>query len=182
VIEPDGQVALPHGLGRINVKGMAVRQAGTAIRDRLSQTLATRTALPAVHVVKRGRAVFLEGKRPEADYRIRPGDQLLAGNLPGSMFTYPVDQDGTWLPPLGNEAKPINVKGMTLSEAQAALDAQPKNAELYVPIYLTIGGWREQADPELIDQLEAGDATRVLRIERELLELQNMVRQLQMKP
>jgi protein involved in polysaccharide export with SLBB domain len=179
VIEPGGDISLPHGYGRVNVKGLDVRQAGKAIRDRLTEKMLTRTALPAVHVVKRGRAVFPEGREPPADYRIRKGDSLLIGTGPhDDTFNFEVDAKGD-LPP--HNMLVVHVEGMTLAEAQEAVVKGWTSPVTGLPYFLTLGGWREQADPDVIDQLEGGDATRVRRIERELLELKNMIQQLQLK-
>lgn len=184
VIEPNGDIALGHDFGRVNSKGMDVRQAGTAIRARLAEKLHTRTALPAVHVFKRGRAVFLDGREPPADYRVRPGDSLLIGQVTAGssnrdvLFNYLVDADGN----VGDKRK-VKVAGMTLSEVEEALQEGWKQASpaaeqpVAVPWYVTIGGWREQADPEVIDRLEGSDQTRIQRLERELEEIKQLIRE-----
>jgi protein involved in polysaccharide export with SLBB domain/Zn-dependent protease with chaperone function len=181
VIEPDGQIALPNGYGRVAVKGLDPRRAGTAIRDRLTEKMFTRTALPTVHVVKRGRAVFVDGQEPPADYRVRKGDSLLLGPpSQAGTFNNVVDADGN----VTYNGK-IQVEGMTLAEAEDAIRRHLNDdfrkrlgtTEDYVFAgYVTIGGWREQADPEVIDRLEAADQPRMQRLERELQEIKELIR------
>jgi hypothetical protein len=43
---------------------------------------------------------------------------------------------------------------------------------------LTIGGWREEADPEVVEQFEVSDQGRVQRLESDIRELKDMVRKL----
>ncbi len=189
LIEPDGNISLPHGCGRVNVKGMDERQAGTAIRTRLTAMVITRTALPPVRVVKRGRAVFPKGWEFNPDYRVRVGDRLMIGNDPNAAFDYEVMADGTvpWL------KQNINVAGLTLAEAQEEVQKHsvrevPTNPgggfhpgtmkKVPWPIFLTLGGWTEHADPDVVEQLEGDEETRVQRLEGELRELKQMIRDL----
>lgn len=49
------------------------------------------------------------------------------------------------------------------------------------PWYVTLGGWREEADPAVIDRIEQADSTRVERLEQELQEIKTMIRGLQLR-
>jgi beta-lactamase regulating signal transducer with metallopeptidase domain/protein involved in polysaccharide export with SLBB domain len=167
VIEPDGNVLLPFGLGRVNVNKLTERVAGSVIHKHLTEQWMPRTALPQISVRKRGHAVFAENKQPPADYRIRPGDSLLIGNgLQGQAFNFEVSADGN-LPKV--PSMPVHVAGLTLAEAQEAVaKTQPQSTGLTkaypwftstaplpqktIPPLVTIGGWYEEADPALIDR------------------------------
>ncbi len=184
LIEPDGRVALPHAGGRATLGGLTEIEAGEALRKHLSESFSTRTALPTTRVLRRGRAVFDKGSQPAADYKIKPGDKLLLGEVEENMFTYAVDGDGN----LGSKQK-VQVAGLTLEEAQEAARKNWTTAsefalggrapESAVPWLLTLGGWREEADPRVIDRIEGTDATQFLRMQEEMQELKAMIRRLQ---
>jgi hypothetical protein len=104
--------------------------------------------------VKRGRAVFPEAHHPTPQYRVRVGDQLLIGQEAVNIsYNHEVGPDGCL-----SQGKAIRVKveGLRLAEAQdvvqKALTSQGRSP---APIFLTLGGWTEEADPEVIDKLEA---------------------------
>jgi protein involved in polysaccharide export with SLBB domain len=181
VIEPDGRIALPQGLGRLAIAGMTEAQASDAMRKHLGDEIFTRTALPTTQILKRGHAVFPEGKLPNAHYRIKPGDSLLIGASPEQLFNSEVDSMGN----VGDKQKAA-VAGLTLEEAQTAVrkawtgQATFDKAPAEVPWHVTIGGWREEAAPGVIDRIEGGADTRSLRLENEVQELKQMIRHLQL--
>lgn len=192
VIEPDGRVALPEAGGRVKLAGLTEKEAGKQLREHLSVHLFPRIALPTVTVFRRGRAVFPDGKQPTADYKIAPGDTVLASTyLPLDPMV--IDSDGRF--PLdiwnGKPVEKVPVAGLTLEEAQAALrkafvwKAGPgggisgSETDQTAPWLLTLGGWREEADPQVIDRIEGTDATQLLRMQEEMQELKAMIRRLQ---
>ena len=147
-----------------------------------------------MHVVRRGRAVWPEGKEPSSPYTIRGGDQLLIGATdPNYSFNMEVAADGTlkWQ----NQTTPV--VGLTLDAAQTRIietfqaklakavnggqmseEAARTSLPPVASLYITIGGWREEADPEVVDRLEGDDQTRIERLERSLDELRKMIRDL----
>ncbi len=192
VIEPDGRVALPEAGGRFKLAGLTEKEAGKQLREHLSVHLFPRIALPTVTVFRRGRAVFPEGKQPAADYKIAPGDTVLASTyLPLDPMV--IDADGRF--PLdswnGKPVEKVPVAGLTLEEAQAALrkafvwKAGPgggitgSETDQTAPWLVTLGGWREEADPRVIDLIEGVGATQLLRMQEEMQELKSMIRGLQ---
>jgi protein involved in polysaccharide export with SLBB domain len=194
VIEPDGRVALPEAGGRVKLGGLNETEASKRLREHLSAHLFPRLALPSVTVLRRGRAVFPEGKQPTADYRIAPGDTVLASTyLPLNAMV--IDAQGRF--PLdswnGKPVEKISVAGLTLEEAQAALrkaflwkafpvsNVAGTETDRTAPWILTLGGWREEADPEVIDLIEGTDATQLLRMQQEMEELKSMIQRLQAK-
>jgi len=134
-------------------------------------------------VLRRGRATFADGKQPAADYKIQPGDFLVLRSTSlgswGTESESQVDAEGKfgWGPR-------INIAGMTLEEAQRAFRREVKSSagtpsEQSIPWLITLGGWREEADPRVIDLIEGNDATQLLRMQEEMQELKSMIRRLQ---
>jgi protein involved in polysaccharide export with SLBB domain len=164
IIEPDGNIALPFRYGRVNIKGMTEGDAGNAIRNHLTEQWMPRTGLPQVSVRKRGHAVF-PADQPSADGRIRPGDSLLIGNqLQSSAFNYQVTSEGNLpgkaivlLPDGQSTVPPLHVAGLSLAEAQDAIAKSRKDA-----IIVTIGGWHEEADPDVVAEGEADKTLNIL--------------------
>jgi protein involved in polysaccharide export with SLBB domain len=194
VIEPDGRVALPEAGGRVKLAGLNETEASKRLREHLSAHLFPRLALPSVTVLRRGRAVFPEGKQPTADYRIAPGDTVLASTyLPLNVMV--IDAEGRF--PLdssnGKPVEKVSVAGLTLEEAQAALrkafvwkafpvsNVAGSDTDQTAPWILTLGGWHEEADPQVIDRIEGTDATQLLRMQEEMEELKSMIQRLQAK-
>jgi hypothetical protein len=115
---------------------------------------------------------------------VRAGDSLLAGvwyvETPTNaiLFNYLVDTEGN----IGDGNRKLKVEGMTLSDVEAALRRAWKQKgpgqkeEREDPWYVTIGGWREEADPEVIDRIEGSEQTRMQKLERELQELKALIR------
>lgn len=192
VIEADGRVPLSFFGDRIKLAGLTEEEAGAKVREFLSGRLDERTALPTTRVLRRGRAVFPEGKQPAQDYKVAAGDSLLVwSNIHGEM-ELKVDSDGNagwpnWQP----TEQTVRVVGLTLEEAQAAFrktlkvnlfeSSLPPTEASYrtVPWIVTLGGWREDADLRIIDQIEGGGATQLLRMQEEMQELKAMIRKLQ---
>ncbi|REK18983.1 MAG: hypothetical protein DWQ37_02660 [Planctomycetota bacterium] len=194
VIEPDGSIPLPQGLGRVKIGGLSEDRAGEAVREHLAEMSFTRTALPTTRILKRGRAVFPDDRQPAADYQIRPGAKLLITQTAMSQaFDKPVTDEGTlegskddW-----HDWPDVKVEGLTLSEAQQALRKAWKgkfkgmtgnglvDESVEYGWTVTLGGWREEADPAVIDRIEHRDAADLQRLQRELEEMKAMIRQLQ---
>ncbi len=193
LIEPDGRVGL--AATRLKLAGLTEREAGAALRTYMSEQPWLRKAPPSIHVVRRGHAVFPADKTPTAEYRVRAGDQLLL-NSSGSAaegMSREVLADGTlsWPSPfVGQEFPPLRVEGMTIDELQQSVrkswkfsaggggTIQQSNLQEY-PWSVTFGGWREEADPAVIDRIEQADSNRVERLEQELQEIKTMIRGLQ---
>ena len=120
---------------------------------------------------------------------------------PRMAFEYVVGPDGqlAWAVPVdsfSSEKIQIPVAGLTLAEAQEALQkvsvrkvpagpggglagaATGKEPVESIPICLTLGGWREEADPEVVEQFEGNDVSRIQRLESDIRELKDMVRKL----
>ena len=73
LVEPDGQVNLGPGYGRVGVQDMTVNEAEAAITRHLKKLL----RMPAVQVTAQGRATkFSVAVLPPPPYRIKPRDSL----------------------------------------------------------------------------------------------------------
>ena len=137
--------------------------------------------------------MFPDGKQPAADYKIAPGDTVLWGtsNPLGPTVVNPEGNvtAGHWSPV--GEVRTVHLAGLTLEEAQAALRKTLTyqgggsgggfaggGTDQVPPWVITLGGWREEADPRVIDLIEGNDATQLLRMQEEMQELKSMIRRL----
>ena len=140
LVEPDGQVPLGPAYGRANVNGLTVEQA----EGKITQQLAILLAKPDVQVTKVGRASLWRGMPPGASYTISPGD-LLYIDVVGSILDQPiqgiymVEFSGTVaLGPAYGRAK---VQGLTLEEAEKAIQKKLKEVLAKPDAQVTFGSW-----------------------------------------
>jgi protein involved in polysaccharide export with SLBB domain/beta-lactamase regulating signal transducer with metallopeptidase domain len=193
LIEPDGRVGLAGDLGRIKLAGLTETQAGEAVRAHISTQPGQRKAPPSINIVRRGRAVFPEGKQPAADYRVQAGDRLLVnqGFSAADGGSYEVTTDGmfqTQPEVIEPKQEPVHVAGLTLEEVQNTLREKWKflafrgtgvrQLGFPNPVWMvTLGGWHEEADPQLIDRLGESSDPRVQQLERELQQIKTLLRE-----
>jgi protein involved in polysaccharide export with SLBB domain len=189
LIEPDGRIALFDG--RLKLAGLTELEAGNAIRAYFSQRPWQRKAPPSINVVRRGRAVFPEGKQPPAEYRVRAGDLLLVNKYFSAADggSYEVAADGNFqtLPDqVAPKQEAVHVAGLTLEEVQKLLRERwdtfnfPGGGGVKTDLHnqpwmVTVGGWHEEADPQLIDRLGEPNDPRVQQLERELQQIKTMI-------
>ncbi|MGD9127974.1 MAG: polysaccharide biosynthesis/export family protein, partial [Planctomycetia bacterium] len=121
LVEPDGNVSLGPVYGRANVKGVSMEQAEKNIVKQLEKTV--RDPSVQVTLARRGarwrKAVFL--KNP---YTIGPSD-VLRVKVRGALRDQPIDNhylvESKGTVPLGAAYGRVAVKGLTLAEAEAAI-------------------------------------------------------------
>ncbi len=143
LVEPSGQVTLGPAYGRVELKGLTLETAEAAIQKQLAKTLA-RTD---VQVTAAGHAThWHSGQVPIAPYHISPNDLLqirVVGTILGLLIdgNYTVEPGGTV--PLGPAYGRVNIKGLTLEEAEAAV-AKHLRETLQQPDVLSDLGWLEK--------------------------------------
>jgi protein involved in polysaccharide export with SLBB domain len=146
LVEPSGQVALGPAYGRVEVKGLTIEQAESAIRKKLEEVLSK----PDVQVTAAGRvAKWRLGKPPKTPYRISPNDMLTIRVL-GTMLDQPIDGPFVVEPggtvPLGPGYGRAKIVGMTPEEAGIAIRKQLEKVLAKPDVLVTLGGW--QADSQ----------------------------------
>jgi protein involved in polysaccharide export with SLBB domain len=146
LVEPNGQVTLGLAYGRTNVKGLTVAQAEEKITRHLSKLLAK----PDVQVTVAGKANhWKNGVPPTASYTIRPGDLLLV-NVLGTILDQPIDGiykvEPTGTVPMGPAYGRAKVEGMTLEEAEKAIQKKLSEVLKKPDVQVTFGGWEGVED------------------------------------
>ena len=121
-VEPDGNVSLGPEYGRVQVRGLTVEAAEKTIERKLQDVLKE----PKVQVTfALMNPPWHEAAVPRQPYTIGPFD-VLGISVPGAPQDQPIDNyflvepEGTV--PLGPEYGRVQLKGLTLEEAQPAID------------------------------------------------------------
>src|SRR5690606_19213299 len=120
--------------------------------------------------------------------KIKAGDTVLLGTAAQPLWPTVVDAEGNLSAARGSGThKKVHVAGLTLAEAQAALRLEityfggpggglaGDGTKQTMPWLVTLGGWREEADPRVIDIIE-GNGSDLHRMEQELRELKRSSR------
>ncbi len=156
LVEPSGQVTLGPSYGRVAVKGLSLLAAEAAITKQL-KTVLTR---PEVQVTAAGHAThWRSGQPPTAPYHIHPGD-LLQIQAYGTLIDQPIDDNYTveasGTVPLGPVYGRVNVNGLTLAEAKAAIVKHLREILRKPEVSVTLAGWK--SDEQLKADVEAAAA------------------------
>ncbi len=161
LVEPDGQVNLGPGYGRVGVQDMTVDEAEAAITRHLKKLL----RMPAVQVTAQGRATkFSVAVLPPPPYRIKPRDSLaiqVGGTPPEQPIdgTFTVEPDGRL--PLGPGYGRVQLKAMSLEEAQRVIDQHLRKWLRDPKVGVTLAAWktavRDVASVNRPFRIEPGD-------------------------
>ena len=170
LVEPDGQVTLGPAYGRVHLKGLTVEEAEPVIERKLQETLNK----PDVQVTMAGRvSKWRQGKPPQAPYRISPGDPLTIRVL-GTMLDQPIDGEFVVEPrgtvALGPAYGRATVAGLTLEQAEGAIQKKLQEVLNKPDVSVTLGGWRSDA------QLRAELETQLRKAKTELETIQQVRR------
>jgi hypothetical protein len=152
LVEPDGNLRLGRVYGRAKVAGMTREKAEDVVRELVAQVL----RVPRVFLKRAGRAKWRSGRAPAIPYRIGPDDLLrISANTPPDQpldGEYRVAPDGAVL--LGNTYGKFLLKGLTLEEAENALNKGLINM-LRVPCAtVTLAGWEPDKDFSALPQVD----------------------------
>jgi protein involved in polysaccharide export with SLBB domain len=145
LVESTGTLALGPAYGRVQVKGMTLDAAETAIDTKLKEVLQK----PDVQVTLARQAGQKEQWReiapPKAPYTISPG-ALLSINVLGALTvapiqgTYTVEPTGTVA--LGPVYGRVQVKGLTFEAAEEAIQKKLKEVLQKPEVQVTFAGWK----------------------------------------
>ncbi len=152
LVDPDGQVTLGPAYGRVNLKGLTVEEAEPVVTRKLQEVLNK----PDVQVTMAGRvSKWQQGKPPQAPYHISPGDPLMIRVL-GTMIDQPVNGEFVVEPQgtvaLGPGYGRAQVAGLTLEQAEAAIQKKLREVLNKPDVSVSLGGWR--SDTQLRAELE----------------------------
>jgi protein involved in polysaccharide export with SLBB domain len=156
LVEPDGQVALGPAYGRVNVKGLTWEQAEGKIREHLKAILTN----PEVQLTLALRGPsWREAVLPKTPYKIGFRDVLslrAIGVLPAPndlAGLFRVEPTGTLA--LGPAYGRVQVKGLTLEEAEKAIEKKLRETFIKPEVQVTLVRpadqkelWRETAPPK----------------------------------
>ena len=147
LVEAAGTIALGPAYGRAQVKGLTLEEAEKAIQKQLEPVLTK----PYVQVTLPGpggrvpTVVWKETTPPQSPYRIGVGD-LLAIHVMGTLLDQPIADDylvePTGTVALGPAYGRVDVKGMALHEAEAAIEKQLKKIVTKPYVQVTLAGWK----------------------------------------
>ncbi len=142
LVEPSGRVALGPAYGRAQLKGLTLEQAESAIEKQLRQILSE----PKVQVTSAGRVTrWRSAVLPKAPYRIRPNDSVdirVAGTLPDHPIDGPYAVEPSGQVPLGPKYGRVRLGGLTLEEAEDALEAHLEKSLREPKASVTMEGWK----------------------------------------
>lgn len=144
LVEPDGQIALGRAYGRVQVKGLLFEQA----QDKIEQHLRAVVIDPTVQITSAGKATGWQwGSVPKAPYRIRPHHLLyihVHGVFPDAPIggTYVVEPNGKV--PLGVRYGRVQLEGLTLEEAEHAVEKHLSDSFVQPVASVTLAGWTTQ--------------------------------------
>ena len=141
LVDPDGQVTLGPAYGRVNLKGLTVEEAEPVVTRKLQEVLNK----PDVQVTMAGRvSKWQQGKPPQTPYHISPGDPLMIRVL-GTMIDQPVNGEFVVEPQgtvaLGPAYGRAQVAGLTLEQAEAAIQKKLREVLNKPDVSVSLGGW-----------------------------------------
>ena len=155
LVEPGGQVALGPAYGRAVVNGLTCEQAEGKITEHLKKILTK----PEVQVTPAEREeAWREAVLPKSPYKIGVWDVLNVRVL-GTIIDQPIDGfflvESTGTLAFGPAYGRVQVKGMTLNEAEAAIKAKLKQVLAKPDVQVTVARqagqkeqWRATAPPQ----------------------------------
>ncbi len=143
-VEPSGRVPLGPAYGRVSVAGLMLGSAENAIEQHLKQLLADPVASVAF---AHWDTMEHDVRTLKAPYRIGPGDLLdvhVAGTIQEHSIqgTHLVEPSGQVL--LGPFYGRVELKGLTLEEAEAATKEHLLGVLAAPEISITLGGWKDE--------------------------------------
>jgi RNA polymerase sigma factor (sigma-70 family) len=198
-VEASGKVPLGFRWGRVYVKGLTLEEAQAAIQKLLApvvlspdvwvtrpvqapgedtgRELQTRVERleKEVRELRKGRAQRASERKPpgaEGDDRIQPGDllKIQATSLPRDPVQGVYEVEGNGKVALGRSYGRVDLKGLTLEEAEAAIQKFLARVVLNPAVLVTRPVPGEDAGREL--------ETRVERLDKEVRELRSLIEQL----
>jgi protein involved in polysaccharide export with SLBB domain len=158
LVESTGTLALGPAYGRVQVKGMTIDEAETAITAKLREVLQK----PEVQVTLARQAgqkeLWRETTSPNAPYTIGAG-MPLSINVSGTLLDVPlngvfiVEPTGTvaLAPPYGR----AQVNGLTLEAAEKAIQKTLEEILQKPQVQVTFAGWQRENDPLLLERARA---------------------------
>ncbi len=161
LVEPSGRVSLGPAYGRVQLKGLTLEEAESTIKTHLLKILHA----PEVQVTSAGRVTrWRFAVLPKAPYHVGPRDLLtirVAGTLIGQPIegTYSVEPTGNV--PLGPAYGRVELEGLTLQQAEDAIEKHLKQVLAEPVVSVTMAGWkvfwREPAVPKPPYRIAPGD-------------------------
>ncbi len=149
LVESTGTLAFGPSYGRVKVQGLSLDEAEAAILDKLKQILQK----PEVQVTLARQAgqtaQWRETPPPQPPYTIHPGLPLLI-NVAGALLDQPIDGvysvEATGAVALGPAYGRVQVGGMTLEAAQAAIQNKLQEILSKPEVQISFAGWQREND------------------------------------
>lgn len=142
LVEPGGKVCLGPAYGRASVQGLTLEGAGSTIQRHLRQVLKS----PRVQVTAAGRVSgWRSAVLPMAPYRVGPGD-LIEIHVTGTSVEHPVNGEYSVEPsgkvPMGPAYGRVSLQGLTLPEAEKAVEEHLKKVLRAPEACVAMAGWK----------------------------------------
>jgi len=146
LVEPSGQIALGPAYGRVDVSGMTCEQAESNIVQYLKKIVTN----PAIQVALAKRKwPWREAVLPKMPYKIGIFD-ILQVRVLGTLVDQPIDSyflvESTGTLALGPAYGRVQVKGLTLDEAESAIQKKLEEVLLKPEVQVTFAGWQSEND------------------------------------
>ncbi len=144
LVDLDGQVSLGPAYGRFDVKGLSLEEAEGSIEKKLRELLRD----PQASVTRAGRIMgWSKAILPEAPYRIKQGDKVHI-NVANTFVGQPINWDYRVEPSgkvsLGPAYKRVQINGMTLQEAEAAIKKHLQKIIKQPEVAVTMANWKRE--------------------------------------
>jgi protein involved in polysaccharide export with SLBB domain len=144
LVEAAGTLPLGPSYGRVEVKGLSVEEAEAAITKKLSEVLQKPEVQVKLERTADQKEIFHNVAPPDTTYRIHPG-ALLAIHAIGTLQDQPIDDIFSVEPAgtvaLGPAYGRADVKGLTLEEAEKAIQKKLQAVLTKPEVQVTFGGW-----------------------------------------
>jgi protein involved in polysaccharide export with SLBB domain len=150
-VEDEGTINFGPAYGRVRVNGLTLEAAEAAVRERLSRFFDKPIVQVTLPVCRRPEPDCLrDTARPKAPYTIKPGDLLhfvvgYSNGQPPPALTVPdnlaVEPGGTLA--LGAALGRVKVEGMSLEDAQKAIERRLQEVSQGAVVYVTPAGWMD---------------------------------------
>ena len=151
-VEPSGKVNLGPAYKRVQIKDMTLVEAETAVREHLEKIPLRQPEVAVRMFGWKTRSVAL----PTAPYRIEPGE-LLKIEVAGTLVEAPIDDvylvEATGNVCLGPAYGRVNIDGMRVQEAEAAIREHLEKTLRRTEVAVTPAGWMN-ATPALSSETE----------------------------
>jgi protein involved in polysaccharide export with SLBB domain len=162
LVESTGTLAFGPSYGRVKVQALSLDEAEAAIRKKLKQVLTKPEVQVAIARQAGQTAQWRETLPPQPPYTIHPG-MPLSINVAGALLDQPIDGvysvEATGTVALGPAYGRVQVGGMTLEAAQAAIQKKLEEILSKPEVQVAFAGWQRENDP-LLSSVAARKANR----------------------